>query len=337
MNFALIIDTTHPVPSYYVKNNTAYKFKTNEEYSCPYRTLDSHCFTNTWNYPWLFDGHFINWSEFKYDLPDLDLDLIFLTIERCLNRKEEFPWIDVNNIRKKYPKAKIVGFIKEIWMGAPYDYNDPKHLARLDFLNQCDSIIHNRPELKEFQILQDSLDIPFNFVAQPHNVDYFYNNFGNQEKKDLAIWAFTPHHSPRWGNTFKFCDYLSKKYNIEVRHKGWQPGQDFLKLPLKEFIKQWSSCIFHFNLDPIDYYPGNQCTQVASTGIIHMGGLNDNHHLLYPETATCDEKELEEKFVLYLNDENERNKVIHYAWDKLNEVFSFEAVKKQINNIKYKS
>jgi len=67
-----------------------------------------------------------------------------------------------------------------------------------------------------------------------------------------------------------------------------------------------------------------------------MGGLNDNHHLLYPETATNNEKELEEKFALYLNDDIERHKIIQYAFDKVDEVFSFKAVKKQINNIKYK-
>ena len=201
MNFALIIDTAFPVPSYYVRDNKAYELKNNNEYFCPNRTLDAGCFTNTWNYPFLYDGYFINWSEFKHDLPDLDLDLIFVTIERCLDRENEYPWIKIENLRKKYPKAKIVGFIKEIWVGGPYEYNSPKQLARLDFLNQCDSVIHNRPELKEFQLFQDKVDVPFNFVAQPHNVEYFSNNFA--KTKDAAIWCFTPHHAPRWGNTNK--------------------------------------------------------------------------------------------------------------------------------------
>ena len=54
---------------------------------------------------------------------------------------------------------------------------------------------------------------------------------------------------------------------------------------------------------------------------------------MYPDTATCDEKILEEKFVEYLNDENKRFEAIQYAWDKLNEIYSFKSVKSQINKI----
>ena len=45
--------------------------------------------------------------------------------------------IALNKQDKKYPKAKIVGFIKEVWVGPHYDYNHPKHLARIEFLKQC--------------------------------------------------------------------------------------------------------------------------------------------------------------------------------------------------------
>ena len=97
----------------------------------------------------------------------------------------------------------------------------------------------------------------------------------------------------------------------------------------------WSKCLFHFNLDPIDYFPGNQVTQVVSTGTIHMGGVNDNHRLLCSETANNDTLVLEEKFVNYLENEEARNKFIQESWNRLNEYFSFEAVRKQIDNINY--
>ena len=37
----------------------------------------------------------------------------------------------------------------------------------------------------------------------------------------------------------------------------------------------------------------------------------------------------------YYEDDTKRNQVVQYAWDKLNEVFSFNAVKQQIENIRY--
>lgn len=333
MNFALIIDTAFPVPSYYVKDNKAYELKSNNEYSCDIRTLDSECFISTWNYPWLFDGYFINWSEFKHDLPDLDLDLIFVAIERCLGREDEYPWIKIKNLKEKYPKAKIVGFIKEIWVGPPYDYNHPKHLARLDFLNQCDAIIHNRPELKEFQNIKNFVNVPFNFIGQPHNIDYFYDNFG--KNKHLAIWLYEPHRMGSRGKTTQFAKYISKKYNIPIKHKQMPPDGSF-HIPLRDFIKQWSSCIFHFNLDPIDYYPGKQAVHCASVGSINIGGLNDNHKLLFPKTATNDFDILEKEIIKYIEDSNYRNKTIQYAWQQVNNIFGFESVKEQIKNIKYK-
>jgi len=111
--------------------------------------------------------------------------------------------------------------------------------------------------------------------------------------------------------------------------------QNNLHLPLETFIKSWSPCLFHFNLDPIDYYPGKQAVHTASVGTINIGGVNDNHFSLYPETATCDTKILEERLTEYIEDENKRNEVITHAWDKANEVFSFSSVRKQIQNIKF--
>ena len=50
---------------------------------------------------------------------------------------------------------------------------------------------------------------------------------------------------------------------------------------------------------------------------------------------THDIKSLEERFVEYLNDEKKRFEVIEYAWNKLNEVYSHNSVKKQISEIIY--
>ena len=53
--------------------------------------------------------------------------------------------------------------------------------------------------------------------------------------------------------------------------------------------------------------------------------------MLYPDTSVTDWNILEEKILLYMNNENERFNVINYAWKKLNDVFSFNAVRNNIN------
>tara|TARA_R100001377_G_C3192941_1_gene111362 strand:+ start:173 stop:1168 length:996 start_codon:yes stop_codon:yes gene_type:complete len=325
--FAMIIDVVGDNrKSYYVKNNKAYTLN-NDPYEFGI-SIGNEFYISIWNYPWLYDnGYFLNWVDFGDDLPTLDLDLIFLSIEKQLLN----PDFTVDKIRKKYPKAKIVGLIKEIWMGPPYDYNHPKHIARIEFLNQCDHIVTNRPELKEFTQIAENVDKPLNFVAIPVNIDYLYDNY--YKEKELALWAYIPNPMDRRGTTYDFAQYISEKYKIPVKYKPLINGQRFDYMSQKEFIDNWSSCAFHLNLDPIDYFPGNQCPLVAATGTINIGGVNDYHHLLYPKTATCDWEILENEIVSYINNPESRNAVIENAWDELNKTFSFEAVKKQIENI----
>jgi hypothetical protein len=327
MKFALIIDTIGNCESYYTKDSTSYSVKNNKPYS--YKgSIGSECFMNTWNYPWLYEnGYFINWNEYKDNLPKLDLDVIFVTIERFLGRHD---WCNVSALRKQYPNAKIIGFIKEVWAGPEYDFKHPKHIARINFLNQCDGVIHNRPEVKEFINIQNELKVPMQFIAQPHNVEYFYKNF--YKEKNLALYEYIPNHPPRHGTTRSFCDYMNKKYNIPIVRREYKKGGVYWWQSQEEFIKNWSSCLFHVNLDPIEYFPGNQCTQVVSTGTIQIGGLNDNHRLLCPETATNDWGVLEEKILEYVNNEESRFKVIENSWNKVNDIFSFNSVRINISN-----
>ena len=335
MNFALIIDAdgNNSIKSYYVKNNKGYDFNDNP-FEFNY-SIGNEFYASMWNYPKLHNGYFINWNHHKFDLPDLDLDLIFVVKERSLAKTDGHfdGWCEVEQLRKKYPNAKIAGWIKELWVGDPYDYEHPKHKARIDFLKQCDTVVTNRPELKEHQQIADRVNKPFNFVAIPVDTNYLYDNF--YKNKDLAIWTYIPNPIERRHTTYEFANYIGNKYNIPVRYKPLNPGQKFDYMSQKDFITNWSSCAFHFNLDPIEYFPGNQCGLVAATGTINIGGVNDYHHILFPETATCDFDILEKRFVEYMENENNRNDVIKYAWDKVNSVFGFDAVRKQIKDIKY--
>ena len=124
---------------------------------------------------------------------------------------------------------------------------------------------------------------------------------------------------------------MNQKHNIPIIRREYKKDGVYWWQTQEEFIGSWSSCQFHVNLDPIEYFPGNQCTQVASTGTIQIGGINDNHRLLYPDTATTDWNVLEERILEYMNNETSRFEVINYAWTKLNEVFGFDAVRNNIN------
>ena len=76
MNFALIIDAIgdDSIKSYYVKNNKTFNLDDDKPSSYTH-SINNECCISTYNYPWLFEeGYFLNWSDFKYDLPDIDLE-----------------------------------------------------------------------------------------------------------------------------------------------------------------------------------------------------------------------------------------------------------------------
>ena len=76
MKFALFLDTC-TIESYYIKDKKAHLFSNDKPYTF-WHALSPECFTATWGAPFLFDeGYFISWDEWD-ELPDLDLDLIFL-------------------------------------------------------------------------------------------------------------------------------------------------------------------------------------------------------------------------------------------------------------------
>ena len=96
MNFAMICDVVGgDMKSYYIKDNKGYDFNDNPfEFNV---SIGNDFYISMWNYPKLYDGYFINWQEWGDNLPDLELDLIFLSIEKFLLN----PNYTVDKIRKK--------------------------------------------------------------------------------------------------------------------------------------------------------------------------------------------------------------------------------------------
>ncbi len=341
MNFALILDTC-TIDSYYIKNKKAYRFKDDKPYTF-WHSLSPECFTATWYAPFLFDeGYFLNLSELE-SLPDLNLDFIFYACEKCGLDDKTKDKFDVQIIRDKYPNAKLFGWIKEIWMDLqngcpilPYNFEMERHRNRFKFLNKCDGVVTTAVgDLRSHEVykyMQNFLNKEINFVTLPINVDYFFDNFYTSEKEN-TIFAYLPQSIHRRVNTYEFAKYIGNKYNMEVVTKPSQYNNDFTNdktLPQKDFVNLWSKSIFHFNLDPMDCQPGQQALQVANVGSINIGGMNETHSVLFPETATTDLKILEEKIDSYVKDDNEKFRVIEYAWNKLNELYHPNVFKKQV-------
>tara|TARA_Y100000310_G_C20533942_1_gene739893 strand:+ start:95 stop:1093 length:999 start_codon:yes stop_codon:yes gene_type:complete len=327
MRFALIEDSV-AIKSYYIKDDTAYGYHDDKPYSY-HHGFSPKCFLAMFNLPFLFEfGCHINWMDWE-TLPDMNLDFIIYDKGKIGLDDDKYDKYHTDILRSKYPNVKILGWIKEVNVA-----NEMRLKNRVRFLNECDAIITSGisekfKNIEMFKYIRSVVDKKFYFISQPVNINYLFDNFYNEEK-EKAIYAYLPNPLYRRGRTYEFADYIGKKYDIEVRKK---PVESFEYLGQREFIELWSNCAFHFNLDPSDIHPGNQIMQTAAVGCLNIGGLNESHSILYPDTATCDEKVLEEVVVQYLNDDNKRFEAISFAWEKLNEIYSFKSVEKQINDI----
>jgi hypothetical protein len=330
MRFLLIEDSV-AIKSYYIKDKSAYGYHDNKPYSY-HHGFSPECFLAMHNLPFIFDfGAHINWIDWN-DLPDMDIDFIVYDKGKIGLDDDKYDRYHTDILRKKYPNAKILGWVKEVNVA-----NDMRLRNRVRFLNECDAVITSGisekfKNIDMFKYLRSVVDKKFYFISQPVNIDYLFDNFYNEEK-DLSIWAYLPNPLYRRGKTYEFADYIGNKYDVPVRKKPLQNNQKFDYIGQREFIEMWSKSAFHFNLDPSDIHPGNQIMQTAAVGCINIGGLNESHSIMYPNSATCDEKILEEVFVEYLKDDNKRFEAISFAWEKLNEIYSFKSVKEQIYKI----
>lgn len=306
MNFALIVDKCK-VSSYTVRDNKAYKLSDPETPYQFHHSIGNECFMGFWGYPFVFKGSFINWSEWE-TLPDLKLDLIFIAIE------SDYQKYTIEKLRKAYPNATIAAVIKETWNWSM------QWRQRLEVYNQCDIVFscvserHFAKYLPELSLCERKVL----FLPQPVNIDYMYNHYYLETRNESIFSYFPSHNGSRIGHTEQFTNYISKKYNIPFIRENAPLWIDFVKL--------WTPCTFHINLDPIAMFPGQQAMQCAAVGVIHIGGENDSHTMLWPNTATNNTEQLEYYINLYLTDYNKRIEAIQYAFNKVNEIYSYDSV-----------
>ena len=322
MNLAVIVggSVSSDWKSWYVKDKEKYLFDGDTVHDV-YNPIFNYCFF--WD-----DGCFLNLSEWEDELPDLDLDVIVYANERHGLDASNWDKYSVARLKNKYPKAKVIGFIKEITV-PPNRY---KNWIR--FLNDSDYVVApatgRMRKLPVYKTIQSELNKKINFFTSPHDIDSIYDKFYSDNKEN-AIFAYLPNPMHRRGRTVEFAEYIGKKYNIPVIKKPFTDGSNDAKyMAWDDFTNLWSPCLWHFNLDPSNLQQGQHIVAVANVGCINIGGMNESHHILFPETATCDEKILEEKFDWYFNDANKRFEVLNYACEKLNEFYSMDVVKKQL-------
>ena len=317
------------IKSFYVKDGTMYDFKNHKPHI--FQAAYSPQFTTQiWNYCFFDEGGcFLNLAEWEDKLPDFDFDVIIYANERWGLDEEHWDKYSVNRLKNKYTKAKVVGYVKETTV--------PEHRYKnwIKFLNECDAVMAPSAgileELPKYAEIQSGLNEEINFCSPcPDNIDFIYDKFYSNTK-DNAIFVYLPTSPHRRANTFEFAKYISEKYNVPIVQKPFKALDEVKQhMSWKDFIELWSPCLYHFNLDPDITQPGIQATLVANVGSINIGGENESHRILYPETATCDVNILEKRFVEYLNNPEKRFETIEYAWNNLNTFYGEKVVRKQL-------
>jgi len=315
MKFAMIVDGCVQ-RSYFVKDGKSYKLKTDnlEPYS-HHHSISNECHLGIWGWPFVFtDGYFINWTEWE-QLPNIDLDIVMIAIEKHPDK------YNVSMLRKAYPNAIIISFIKE----ATWINSTPQQ--RLVFFQQCDRVTFPWDVPSDIKELETLLNKKVHYIPQPHNINFLYEHYYNEERSPIILDYKAPERTSNTSITSDISDkysLFSKKHIIKYKgpdHRQWQ-----------EFLDGIRDCAFCFNLDSSPY-GGSMGVQCAALGIINFGGIQDSHKILWPDLAINDEQILKEKFNQVINDMTLHNEYVENAFLKAQSIYSYTAVKKQFLKI----
>lgn len=308
MKFALI-SQAFIVQSYKVINGKAYTLD-----GKPYQynhSIGNEFFIGFWLYPFLFDGYYLNISDI--DKVDEDFDIILLA--------NDSKNIAVSTLRQKYPNAFILASVKEM---------NGNEEVRRDLFKQADALCTplGNPQNPFNTYFQSLTDRKFHWIPQPVNIDYIQNNF--YEGKTLSIFSYQHQQPPRSANSKQVSYYLGNKYKIPVYEKFTDPS--YKDNQLKIHTEVWSKCLFMVNMDPTFNY-GQQSTLCAAAGTIMIGGNNDANYFLYPSTNTTNIEVLDKEIKKIISEEEYRNQIMQYAFDKVNEYYSYDSIKNKILNL----
>lgn len=317
MKFALILESSLQ-KSFSVRDKCAYKLGTNQIYDwhSSIRVNDEMTTMGPFAYPFIFEGDYLNWAELE-TLPPNGYDVIFCALEKHPDK------YSVSQIRKAYPNAIIVGTVKELYFIKDYK-------TRIDFFNQCDYICvpYKDSWHSMFPDIKKHVNKPIHWLPQGYDVDFLYKNF-YQEERTESFFSYIAPHPPRRANTEQYTNFLSQNFNIPLIRKNLTQAYDN---QWHDFISLFSKSTFCINLDPEPQF-GQQGVQCAILGVINIGGVNDSHFNLWPDTCHNNLDELT-RFVAHCLDNPEyRFTIMKDAFEKVSKIYSFEAVKNKFNTI----
>lgn len=297
MKFALACDSSN-VDSYLVQNEKVYTFDGEPYYR--HHHIKNECMMGFWNYPALFDGYFINLREAQY--PKEDFDIIFAAIE------SDIGYLEI--LKKLYPKAKILGTLKEAVKRAD---------VRNRLIEETEAFVIPYLTYNYFERYGYTVPKKFFRIPQPINIDYLKNKFSSKLKEQVFDYSNDWAGGRRGANSqlLQNIEYPS----VHKRNSNWE-----------NFINMWKGSKYMINLDPTPNF-GQQGTQCAALGTIMVGGVNDSHKVLFPDLASCNVEELVNTFKRLEADNTYYSTVLSFASEKVKEVYSFEAVRKLIANL----
>lgn len=317
MKFALILESSLQ-KSFSVKNKCAYRLGTDQiyEWHSSIRVGDEMTTMGPFAYPFIFEGDYINWEEVG-TLPSNDYDVVFCALE-----KHPYKY-NVDLIRKTYPNAIVVGTVKELYFIKDYK-------TRVDFFNQCDYVCvpYKDSWYSLFPDLQRDVNKEIHWLPQGYDVDFLYKHFYREERVD-SFFSYIAPHPPRRSNTEQYANFLSQKFNIPVIRKDLTKAYD---MQWHDFISLFSQSTFCINLDPEPQY-GQQGVQSAILGVINIGGVNDSHFSLWPDTCHNDLESLTSFIAKCLESPEYRFTIMKNSFEKASQIYSFDAVKHKFNTI----
>ena len=298
MKVALACDSSS-VKSYICKQGYVYTFD-GQPYNRVHH-IKNECLMGFWNYPLLFDGYFINLTDASY--PIESFDIIFAAIERDIN------YLDV--LRTMYPNATIVGTIKEAHTNTE---------IRNELIRRTDSFVIPYLTFDFFKEYGYDYPTTLHKIPQPVNIEYLRQHFYTNKCAGIFNYANT------WvsGRSGRNSEFLSKiSYTTKYsQQESWH-----------DFIKDWHVSKYMINTDPSNNF-GQQATQCAAIGTVMIGGCNDSHKILYPELAHCDIDKLIDQFIKMETDSVYYQSIVDYAMDTVYNIYSFDTIRLQIQNIK---
>jgi hypothetical protein len=249
----------------------------------------------------LFEGGmFINIRNTA--LPDEKFDLIFAAIETDITY--------LHRILDKYPGAKVYGLFKEAT-------GNPQVRAELIGLTRG----YIQPYLTYDMV--DTGRIPLIKIPQPINIDYLRNRFLG--KKQMSMFDYSNYWaSGRHADNKPFID--KAKARVPVL-SGITKSTD--QNQILDFFNLWKDCCFMVNFDR-SYSFGQMATQCAALNTVILGGNNDSHFILFPTCTGMDVDFVYNDFDRMMTDEFYLKDTIQYANYKLQELYSFNAVRQRI-------